>query len=204
MKTVRALGRIVIPFSLVFLAACQTVPGTKTAESPATTAAETVGSPQEQTQAAQQQGAPVAVFMADTVQQTGWTPVNLESGALYVNPQPIITRTDLAGIKAGTNKQGDGLLALELNEAGKQKVADATAKSPNKRLALVVGRTMMAAPAYTTAVTSGHLVFAVGTEQNAMAAARAIAGAPDDTSNSGSTTTPAASPTGAAPSAVTQ
>ncbi|HUH59439.1 MAG TPA: hypothetical protein VL001_05115 [Candidimonas sp.] len=202
MKTVRALGRIAVPFSLVFLAACQTVPGTKTAESPASSPAETAAS--SQTQPAQQQGAPVAVFMADTVMQTGWTPVNLDTGALYVNPQPIITRADLSGIKAGTNKQGDGLLALELNEAGKKKVADATTKNPNKRLALVVGRTMMAAPGYTTAVTTGHLVFAVGTEQNAMAAARAIAGAPEDASNSGGTTTPAGGSSGAAPSPVTQ
>lgn len=204
MKTVRALGRIVVPFSLVFLAACQTVPGTKTAESPATSPAETAGTSQESMQSAQQQGAPVAVFMADTVMQTGWTPVNLESGALYVNPQPIITRTDLSGIKAGTNKQGDGLLALELNEAGKQKVADATTKNPNKRLALVVGRTMMAAPGYTSAVTTGHLVFAVGTEQNAMAAARAIAGAPEDSTGSGNTTTPAVTPSNATPNAITQ
>lgn len=191
MKTIRTLGRILVPASLVFLAACQSVPGNKTASQ---TPGAITPKPETALQA-QQQGAPVAVFLADTTIQTGWTPVNLQTGTLYVNPQPVITRADLSGIQAGSNKQGEGLLALELNESGKKKVADITTKNPNKRLALVVGRTMMAAPGYTTPVTTGQLVFAVGTEENATAAARAIAGAPDNASGSGAST-----PAGAAPS----
>lgn len=193
MKTVRTLGRIIVPASLLFLAACQSVPTDKTTA--ATSQAPSVSTPQPETSTqAQQQGAPVAVFLADTTVQTGWTPVSLESGTLYVNPQPVITRADLSGIQAGSNKQGEGLLALELNEAGKKKVADITTRNPKKRLALVVGRTMMAAPGYTTPVTSGQLVFAVGTEENATAAARAIAGQPDNAS--GGTSAPATSGTG--------
>jgi len=195
MIKVSTLGRILVPFSLVLLAACQTTPGTKTtdatgAASPATSAPEPETSIQ-----AQQQGAPVAVFLADTTIQTGWTPVNIDSGTLYVNPQPIITRGDLAGIQAGANKGGEGLLALELNDEGKDKVAQATTQNPNKRLALVVGRTMLAAPGYSSPVTSGHLVFAVGTEANATAAARAIAGVPPDgapNATPGTTSSPAA------------
>lgn len=175
MKTVRILGRVLVPASLVLLAACQSMPGTKgtTAQSaPATT------QPQTTTQAASQ-GAAVSVFLADTVSKAGWTPVNIQSGTLYVNPQPVITRNDLTGVKAGTNKQGDGLLALTLSDAGKKKITEVTGKNPNKRLALVVGRTMLAAPAYTTAVKTDQLVFAVGSEQNASAAAKAIAGVND-------------------------
>ncbi|AEC19899.1 exported protein [Pusillimonas sp. T7-7] len=171
MKTVGTLGRILVPLSLVLLAACQNMPGKKTTE--------TASAPEPETSIqAQQQGAPVAVFLADTRQQSGWTPVNVQGGSLYVNPQPIVTRADLAGIQAGANKDGEGLLALELNDAGKAKVAQATTQNPNKRLALVVGRTMLAAPGYSSPVTTGQLVFAVGTEENATAAARAIAGAP--------------------------
>lgn len=175
MKAIRTLGRIVAPLSLVVLAACQTTPK----DSTTVTAAPNAPQPETSVQA-QQQGAPIAVFLADTVMQANWTPVNIESGTLYVNPQPVITRGDLVGIQAGTNKQGEGLLALELTENGKSRIADVTAKNPNKRLALVVGRTMLAAPGYTTAVTSGQLIFAVGTEANATAAARAVAGVPSD------------------------
>src|SRR5690606_21546027 len=150
MKAIRTLGRVVAPLSLVVLAACQTTPKGSSTVSTAPEA------PQPETSVqAQQQGAPIAVFLADTVMQANWTPVNIDSGMLYVNPQPVITRGDLIGIQAGSNKQGEGLLALELNEEGKSKVADITTKNPNKRLALVVGRTMLAAPGYTTPVTSG-------------------------------------------------
>ena len=184
MKTFRTVGRILLPASLVMLAACQTTPRTTgttsssapAAQAPATaTPAPTAPTQQDRPQASTQ-GAPVAVFLADTVQQPGWTPVTVPTGSLYINPEPVVTRADLTGIQAGSNKEGDGLLALELNEAGKQRVNDITGKNPNKRLALVVGRTMLAAPSFTTAVTSGQLVFVVGTEQNATAAARAIAG----------------------------
>ncbi|HEY9281672.1 MAG TPA: hypothetical protein VIP51_16510 [Eoetvoesiella sp.] len=190
MKTVRLLGRVLLPASLVLLAACQSMPGEKS-----TTAKTTPETTQpESTQQTSRQGAPVAVFLADTVTQAGWTPVQIQSGTLYVNPQPVLTRNDFTGVKAGTNKNGDGLLALDLNDEGKKKVVDITTQNPNKRLALVVGRTMLAAPGYSTPVTTGQLVFAVGTEQNATAAARAIAGVDASNSSQGASGTPTTTP----------
>jgi preprotein translocase subunit SecD len=181
MNTVRTLGRLLLPASLVILAACQSVPPKQTTAEATTPSTPAQAAPTEvPAQPAQRQGAPIAVFLADTVMQSGRTPVAIQSGALYVNPQPVITRDDLSGIQAGSNKQGEGLLALQLNDAGKARITDVTTKNPNKRLALVVGRTMMAAPSYSSPVTTGHLIFAVGTEQNATAAARAVAGVDDN------------------------
>lgn len=192
MKSARAVGRIFLPLSLVFLAACQTPQGGAPAQNPdavpqqpaATTAppasAPSAPSDSAAAGAAVQQGAPVAVYLADTVQQEGWVSVNIQSGNLYLNPEPVLTREDLTGVQAGTNQQGAGLLALDLSEEGRQKVTRLTGRYPNKRLALVVGRTMLAAPAYTTPVTTAQLVFGVGSEQNAVLAARAIAGLPED------------------------
>jgi hypothetical protein len=183
MKATRMLGRVLVPVSLLLLAACQTTPGKKAATTPdqAQTQTQAPATPQpETTLKAQQQGAPVAVYLADTTLQAGWTPVTIQSGTLYVNPAPVVTRADLTGVQAGASKQGEGLLALQLSDEGRRKIMDTTTKNPNRRLALVVGRTMLAAPGYTTPVSSEHLVFAVGTEENATAAARAIAGVPDD------------------------
>src|SRR5690554_289473 len=191
MNAVRTLGRILLPASLVFLAACQTMPGTQTTEA-------TPEAPAETSMQASGQGAPVAVFLADTVNQQGWTPVQIQSGTLYVNPQPIVTRDDLVGVQAGTNKEGAGLLALGLNNVGQSKITNITTQNPNKRLALVVGRTMLAAPSYTTPVKTEQLVFAVGTEANASAAARAIAGV-DANGNPLSPAEQGASQEGAAP-----
>lgn len=189
MKSARAVGRIFLPLSVVFLAACQTPQGGAPAQNPdaapqqpaATTPATSAPAVSPETaDAPVQQGAPVAVYLADTVQQEGWVSVNIQSGNLYLNPEPVLTREDLTGVQAGTNQQGAGLLALDLSEEGRQKVTRLTGRYPNKRLALVVGRTMLAAPAYTTPVTTAQLVFGVGSEQNAVLAARAIAGLPED------------------------
>ena len=199
MKTIRMLGRIAVPASLMLLAACQNMPNknvsasTPEQSSTASTATPSTATPSSAPGTTEhqgtQQGASVGVFLADTQLQQGWTPVKLADGTLYVNPRPVLTRVDLTGIRAGANKEGTGLLALELNSAARQKITDVTTQNPNKRLVLVVGRTMMAAPGYSRPVTSQELVFAVGSEQNATAAARAIAG-----NNTGSQQTPAASP----------
>jgi preprotein translocase subunit SecD len=186
MKTMVKMGRLLLPVSLLALAACQTVPGNapasgSTPSSSTTAPATSEQAPKAAEQApAERQGAPVAVFLADTQEQPGWRQVKIQAGTLFINPQPVLTREDLQDVQAGTSRQGEGLLALGLTELGKKKVADITAANPNKRLALVVGRTLLAAPGYTAQVTTDKLVFAVGTEANAAAAARAIAGVPSD------------------------
>ena len=195
MKIIRLLGRIVVPASLVLLAACQTMPGKKNTvatetQAPAATQPSTTTSPEAAPQSANQEAA-VAVFLADTTIQPGWTAVKISAGTLYVNPQPVLTRVDLTGVRAGTNKEGVGLLALDLNSGGQQKVTDVTTKNPRRRLGVVVGHTMMAAPGYSMPVTASQLVFAVGTEQNATAAAQAIAG-PDAKSHVAPEPVPAA------------
>lgn len=195
--------RAALPATLLLLAACQTMPtqpsDTTASASGASSSSETPAAPAPdaasqapapgtagqaagvEQQEARQEGAPVAVLLADTTPRDGWTPVNLREGVvLYVNPEPVVGREDLTGVQAGTGRQGEGLLALELNAPAMQRIAQATTQQGTGRLALVVGRTMMAAPAYDAPVTVKQLVFAVGTEQNALAAARAIAGMPQD------------------------
>lgn len=185
MNIKRILARLLVPASLLVLAACQTTPTTSTdvtATDPATTPQTAQPSAQETPprQQASSEGAPVAVFVADTEMQEGWQPVQLDVGVLYLNPQPVVVRDDLTGVQAGASPEGDGLLALELSPEAQGRVVQATTDNPNKRLALIVGQTMLAAPGYTEPVTTPHLIFVVGTEQNAMAAARAIAGVPSD------------------------
>lgn len=185
MKVTRILTRSSLALALLALAACQTPPtqqqaATEPAGAVAATPGQPSATPDTPVQPAAEQGAPVAVFLADMVMQEGWRaiPVGGDS-TLYLEPQPVVTRNDLTGIQAGANPQGQGLLALMLSSEASARLEALTARHPNKRLALVVGRTLMAAPGYTEPVATGQLIFPVGTEENATAAARAIAGVGD-------------------------
>jgi len=184
MNLTRIFTRSSLALAVLTLAACQTAPVQQgAAPQPTDRASSAPAAPApgpatpEATQPASEQGAPVAVFLADMVQQEGWReiPVGADS-RLYLDPQPVITRDDLTGVQAGANQEGQGLLALMVSDEARGRLEQLTSRHPNKRLALVVGRTLMAAPAYTDSVNSGQLIFPVGTEANAMAAARAIAG----------------------------
>ena len=181
MNVTRVLTRSALALSVLALAACQTAPEQEVAatQPSASTAPGTPPSTPSQPplEQAAEQGAAVAVFLADMTDQQGWRPVQVGTDTtLYLNPQPVVTREDLTGVQAGSNREGVGLLALMLSDDAKNRIQDLTTRNPNKRLALVVGTTLMAAPSYNTPVETGQLIFPVGTEENATAAARAIAG----------------------------
>lgn len=186
MKITRTLTRSALAAALLTLAACQTAPVQQDAATqksePAPGASTAPQTPQpEIMQSAAEQGAPVAVLLADLVQHEGWREVQVGAGStIYLDPSPIVVRGDLTGVQAGANKQGQGLLALMLSDDAQRRVQDVTSRNPNKRLALVVGSTLMAAPSFSEPVSSGQLIFPVGTEDNATAAARAIAGVGED------------------------
>lgn len=184
MNLTRIFTRSSLALAVLTLAACQTAPVQQdTATQPTDPAIAAPAAPApvtaapEITQQGAEQGAPVAVFLADMVQQDGWreVPVGTDS-KLYLDPQPVVTRNDLTGVQAGSNQEGHGLLALMISDDARSRLEELTTRYPNKRLALVVGRTLMAAPAYADSVNSSQLIFPVGTEANATAAARAIAG----------------------------
>ena len=182
MKITRTLTRSTLALGLLALAACQTAPVQQSsAPQPADTAVAGTSAPAaplpETVEPAAEQGAPVAVLLADLVEHEGWRQVQVGSNSsLYLDPRPIVIRDDLTGIQAGANQQGQGLLALMLSDDAKRRVEEITTRNPNKRLALVVGSTLMAAPSFSEPVSTGQLIFPVGTEANATAAARAIAG----------------------------
>jgi len=124
-------------------------------------------------QEAAPQGAPVAVFLADLAMQEGWRGVNIgPDTTLYLDPRPVITHEDLMSVRAGPNKQGQGLLVLMLRDDAQRRLDDVAARNPNKRFALAIGTQLMAVEP----VRTGQPIFLVSTEKNALAAARAIAG----------------------------
>ncbi|WP_066455792.1 hypothetical protein [Castellaniella caeni] len=123
------------------------------------------------------QAADLRVFLADTKAHPGWTPVPLKpSGLLYVRTDAIIDRSDLMGIQSASDQNGGGILVLVLKDEGLAKLRAATAAHPGLRLALVVDKIMLAAPAYAAPIRQQQLAFGVGSVHNAELAARSVAG----------------------------
>ncbi|MGG4603446.1 hypothetical protein ACLPHM_01505 [Paenalcaligenes sp. Me131] len=177
------MSRTLAPIGLLALAACQTVPQKTDADAASTTAAPTTATaPAQQPAGAQDQNAqqmlsPVLVFLADTKPQEGWAEVQVgENSSLYLEPEAFLALEDFTGVEAGRSEAGEGLLALDMSEQAIANVTRVTSANPGKRLALVVDGTLLAVPGYSEPITSGRLVFMVGSEQNAVTAARIIAG----------------------------
>lgn len=170
---------LVVGGLVLMLAACQPLPvkpsqGLQTTEAPRPT------QPSQAIQA-DRQALDLRVFLASVTPTPGWVPVNLNpQGVLYVMTEPVITRHDLIGIQSAVdNKSGDGILIVALSDTGFTKIRAATAAHPGLRLALVVGKTMLAAPGYAAPISEKQLAFRVGSRENADKAARAVAGVGD-------------------------
>ena len=179
MPKLKTLSRFLAPMALLALAACQTPPsGVDTATTATPTAVEPADRVEPSAQAPEAQMAePLLVFLADVNPQSDWVEVDLDSSnRLYMEPEPFLTRNDLASIEAGTSAEGDGLLALTLKDDATLRLAEITQNNPGKRLALVVDGTLLAIPGYSEPIDEGRLVFMVGTKENAITAAQIIVG----------------------------
>lgn len=181
MPKLKTLSRIFAPVALLALAACQTPLMTK--DTPAPSSAPTTGveqtprvDPSAQAPDAQMDG-PLMVFLADTEPHADWAEIEIDTNnLLYMEPEPFLTRSDLASIEAGTSEQGDGLLALTLNQTAADRLSRVTELNPGKRLALVVDGTLLAIPGFSEPISEGRLIFMVGSKENAVTAAQIIAG----------------------------
>lgn len=178
------MSRTLAPIGLLALAACQTVPQKTDADAnapTAPTATAPAASGQQPADGAQEQNAqqmsPVLIFLADTQPREGWVTVQIgENSNLYLEPEAFLALEDFVGVEAGRSEAGDGLLALDMSEQAIATTTRVTSANPGKRLALVVDGTLLAVPGYSEPITSSRLVFMVGSEQNAVTAARIIAG----------------------------
>ena len=183
MPKLTTISRFLAPVALVALAACQSLPTGGDAATPSTAAPSSPAvestertEPVAQTPEAQL-AEPLLVFLADVNPRSDWVEVNLDgSNTIYMEPEPFLTRNDLASVEAGSSSEGDRLLALTLSESAAARLNSITTDNPGKRLALVVDGTLLAIPGYSEPIDIGRLVFMVGSKENAITAAEIIAG----------------------------
>lgn len=140
---------------------------------PAAPAAEAAVAPQ----AAQQEGAPVAIFLAQKKQAPGTTALKLPDTTLWYPPQPVLTRADIARATPLQTKEGRSAILFNFSAEGAKKLAGATGAGDKGRyLVVVVGNEVVAAPQIDAQLTAGALGFAVSSPAQSQAIMDALRG----------------------------
>jgi len=151
----------VLAAALVALAGCQTAPPQQSAEpaSGPTTPAPAAPSAYSSSN--------VQLFVAQRNAQQGLTEVKLGDGSLYLQSPPVLTRDDLTEASALVDRQGRNFVGLRFTEGGARKLYAASTQNVGQRLALVIGRDLVAAPQIAEPLNRGLIVFAVDSAQTA-------------------------------------
>jgi len=208
--------RTLIPMALalvVALAGCKTTSQTQTeaamqesqeaqtstssgpASPSAGASAGTDSTPRSSTQAAAPAGASrVEFYLAQTNPGEGMTEVVLPDGKLYLQPEPVLTRSDLAEVAAVVDRQGNHFVGLSFTELGAHRLAEVSRNNIGSLMALVIDRQLVAAPRIAEPLSRGVLMFGTPDAESASRIAQAIRGsqAPAAVPSSPSPSSPAA------------
>lgn len=171
----RALFFPTLIATAVLLAGCQTTapPQKAAAANNATVAA---AQPAVSQHAQQQQATQVLFRLAQTELATGLSELRLSDGSLWVLPQPVLSRADLASVEPLQTEQGQALVRFGFNQDGARKLSELSRRYQGKLLVLTVADKLVAVPRISEPLTQGAMVVSVASSEQAMAIARAIGG----------------------------
>lgn len=158
--TLRTMAPI-LAAALVALAGCQTAPQ-KESTPPATGPSE----PAPATPTPYSNSS-VQLYVAQRNAEPGLTEVKMSDGSLYLQSPPVLTRQDLTEASALVDRQGRNFVGLRFTEGGARKLYAASTQNVGQRLALVLGRDLVAAPQIAEPLNRGLIVFAVDSAQTA-------------------------------------
>lgn len=119
---------------------------------------------------------PVEFFVAQTQAAAGLIEVKVPDGSIYMQSQPVLTRSDLSEAAALVDRQGQNFVGLRFTEAGARKLNDVSSQNVGNMLALVIGRELVAAPRIAEPLNRGVLAFGVPSAQAAAEIASRIRG----------------------------
>jgi len=126
--------------------------------------------------AARQQQASVDFRLAQTQAAPGLSELKLSDGSLWLLPEPVLTRADLASVEPRKTQQGQAYVRFGFSQAGAQKLAALSQRYPGKLLVLTLNNSLIAAPRIQGAITNGVLDVGFASDQQALNVAREIAG----------------------------
>ncbi|TKR57078.1 preprotein translocase subunit SecD [Allopusillimonas ginsengisoli] len=128
--------------------------------------------------AASQQARATQVFfrLAQTESASGLSELRLSDGSLWVLPQPVLSRADLASVEPLQTEKGQALVRFGFNQTGARKLSELSRRYQGKLLVLTIADNLVAVPRMREPLTQGAMVVTVASSEQAMAIARAIGG----------------------------
>jgi len=174
--------------ALLALAGCKTTPQSDTAaaapgsqESQAAAGSAPAAPPDGGGSAAAGEAAPasasrVEFYLGQTEPGQDMAEVTLPDGKLYLQPQPVLTRSDLAEAAAVVDRQGNHYVGLSFTELGAHRLSEVTRDHVGSLLALVIDRELVAAPRIAEPLSRGVLMFGTPNAESAAQIAAAIRG----------------------------
>ncbi len=178
----RTLLRVTLLASAALLAACQT-PGQPgpTAGTGASAPAAQAGAPAQPASRPAQATAtapstPVDFRLAQDQGAPGLAALPLGQRTLWVMPQPVLDRSDLAGIAPIQDAEGRAYVRFDFTPAGTQRLAAVTRANRGASLVITVGDTVVAAPRLGEPITQGVLNLPVADARSAQAIVQAVVG----------------------------
>lgn len=120
--------------------------------------------------------ASVGFFVAQTQSAPGLMEVKLSNSSIYVQRQPVLTRTDLTEAAALVDRQGQNFVGLRFTEGGARKLTEVSTQNVGKLLVLVIDGQLVAAPRISEPLNRGVLAFGVESAQSASDIAARVRG----------------------------
>jgi preprotein translocase subunit SecD len=138
----------------------------------------------------------VGFYIAQTESAPDLMEVKLSDATVYVQRQPVLTRSDLTEAAALVDRQGKNFVGLRFNPEGARKLSQISAQNVGKLLVLVINGQLVAAPRIAEPLNRGVLAFGVDTAQTATEIAARVRG---DAPAASGTPAPSAAPVNSAP-----
>jgi preprotein translocase subunit SecD len=128
--------------------------------------------------AAPAQPVPLYIHVSSPTPLRGWDKAVVAQDTLYIDPLPAITSQDLTHIDPMANDKNQGFIGLYFNDAGKAKLLKMSTQHKGKRVAVLLGDQIVAAPQLADPLSDGVMIFGVVSPQAAQIIAHAVAGLP--------------------------
>jgi preprotein translocase subunit SecD len=89
---------------------------------------------------------------------TGWQRMDVEGGAVWVNPTPALTSVDIQGAEPATDRNHGNFVKVIFTDAGTRKMRELTTAQMNKPIAIVLDGKLISAPKVRSVISNDGII----------------------------------------------